>query len=161
MSMGFSRQGNWSGFPFPSPGDLPDPGMEPMPLCLLCWQSGCLVAIWEARFAHSSVCVHPSSVCVHPSSVCAPQQCVFTLAVCVFTPAVCVFTPAVCVHPSSVCVHPSSMCVHPSSVCVHPSSVCVHPSSVCVHPNSHFFPPPVFLWFSKFVFSVCEYVSVL
>ena len=27
--MGFSRQGNWSGLPFPSPGDLPDPGIEP------------------------------------------------------------------------------------------------------------------------------------
>ena len=26
--MGFSRQGYWSGFPFPSPGDLPDPGIE-------------------------------------------------------------------------------------------------------------------------------------
>ena len=26
--MGFSRQENWSGLPFPSPGDLPDPGME-------------------------------------------------------------------------------------------------------------------------------------
>ena len=24
-----SRQGYWSGLPFPSPGDLPDPGMEP------------------------------------------------------------------------------------------------------------------------------------
>ena len=28
-SMGFSRQEYWSGLPFPSPGDLPDPGMEP------------------------------------------------------------------------------------------------------------------------------------
>ena len=27
--MGFSRQENWSGFPFPSPEDLPDPGIEP------------------------------------------------------------------------------------------------------------------------------------
>ena len=29
LSMGFSRQKCWSGLPFPSPGDLPDPGMEP------------------------------------------------------------------------------------------------------------------------------------
>ena len=29
LSMGFSRQGSWSGLPFPSPGDLPDPGIEP------------------------------------------------------------------------------------------------------------------------------------
>ena len=28
-SMGFSRQEYWSGLPFPSPGDLPDPGVEP------------------------------------------------------------------------------------------------------------------------------------
>ena len=27
--MGFSRQGYWSGLPFPSPEDLPDPGIEP------------------------------------------------------------------------------------------------------------------------------------
>ena len=28
-SMGFSRQGYWSGLPFSSPGDLPDPGIKP------------------------------------------------------------------------------------------------------------------------------------
>ena len=28
-SMGFSRQECWSGLPFPSPGDLLDPGIEP------------------------------------------------------------------------------------------------------------------------------------
>ena len=29
LSMGFSRQGCWSGSPFPSPGDFPDPGIQP------------------------------------------------------------------------------------------------------------------------------------
>ena len=29
-SVGFSRQEYWSGLPFPSPGDLPDPGIEPV-----------------------------------------------------------------------------------------------------------------------------------
>ena len=29
LSMGFSRQECWSGLPFPSPGDLPDPAIEP------------------------------------------------------------------------------------------------------------------------------------
>ena len=29
LSMGFSRQEYWSGLLFPSPGDLPDPGIEP------------------------------------------------------------------------------------------------------------------------------------
>ena len=28
-SMEFSRQEYWNGLPFPSPGDLPDPGIEP------------------------------------------------------------------------------------------------------------------------------------
>ena len=29
LSMGFSSQEYWCGLPFPSPGDLPDPGIEP------------------------------------------------------------------------------------------------------------------------------------
>ena len=29
LSMGFSRQEHWSGLPAPSPGDLPNPGIEP------------------------------------------------------------------------------------------------------------------------------------
>ena len=29
LSMGFSRQEYWRGLPFPSPGDLPNPGIEP------------------------------------------------------------------------------------------------------------------------------------
>ena len=30
LSMEFSTQEYWSGLPFPSPGDLPDPGLKPM-----------------------------------------------------------------------------------------------------------------------------------
>ena len=30
LCMGFPRQEYWSGLPFPFPGDLPDPGIEPM-----------------------------------------------------------------------------------------------------------------------------------
>ena len=33
-SMGFSRQECWSGLPFPSPGDLPNPGIEPGSVCM-------------------------------------------------------------------------------------------------------------------------------
>ena len=32
LTMGFPRQEFWSGFPFPTPGDLPNPGMEPTSL---------------------------------------------------------------------------------------------------------------------------------
>ena len=34
LSMGFSKQEYWSGLPFPSPGDLPNPGIEPGPPAL-------------------------------------------------------------------------------------------------------------------------------
>ena len=30
LSMGFLKQEYWSGLPFPFPGDLPDPGIEPV-----------------------------------------------------------------------------------------------------------------------------------
>ena len=33
-SVGFSRQEYWSELPFPSPGDLPDPGIKPRPALL-------------------------------------------------------------------------------------------------------------------------------
>ena len=32
LSMEFPRQEYWSGLPFPTPGDLPSPGIEPMSL---------------------------------------------------------------------------------------------------------------------------------
>ena len=34
LSMEFSRQEDWSGLPFSSPGDLPDPGIKPRALAL-------------------------------------------------------------------------------------------------------------------------------
>ena len=39
LSMGFSRQEYWSGLPFPVPGHLPDPGIEPTAPS---WQAGSL-----------------------------------------------------------------------------------------------------------------------
>ena len=35
LSVGFPRQEYWSGLPFPSPADLPDPGSKPSPLMSL------------------------------------------------------------------------------------------------------------------------------
>ena len=51
MSMGFSRQECWSGLPFPSPGDLPDPGIEPMSLMSPALGVGFFTtsATWEAH----------------------------------------------------------------------------------------------------------------
>ena len=45
LSLGFSRHGSWSGLLCPPPGDLPDTGIEPASLPLLCllhWQAGSL-----------------------------------------------------------------------------------------------------------------------
>ena len=40
LSMEFPRQEYWSGLPFPSPGDLPDPGIEPASLASLALAGG-------------------------------------------------------------------------------------------------------------------------
>ena len=50
LSMGCSRQGHWSGVPFPPLGDLTDPGMEPVSLMRLEPSGGFYTtsATWEA-----------------------------------------------------------------------------------------------------------------
>ena len=53
--MGFSRQEHWSGLPCPSPGDLPDPGIEPMSLTSPALAEGFFTAsatkeAWERRY---------------------------------------------------------------------------------------------------------------
>ena len=40
LSMELCRQEYWSGLPFPPPGDLPDPGTEPMSLVSLALAGG-------------------------------------------------------------------------------------------------------------------------
>ena len=48
--MGFSRQDYWRGLPFPSPGDLLNPGLEPVSLKSPTLAGGFFTtsAIWEA-----------------------------------------------------------------------------------------------------------------
>ena len=68
LSMGFSRQEHWSGLPFPSPGDLPDPGIKPTSLRSPALAGRLLTtsATWEApvssiRGANASGTIsHPS-----------------------------------------------------------------------------------------------------
>ena len=49
LSMGFSRQEYWSGLPFSSPGDLPNPGIKPSSLMSLALKGRFFTtsAIWE------------------------------------------------------------------------------------------------------------------
>ena len=61
LSMGFSRQEDWSGLPGPSPGDLPHPGMEASSLKSLALVGRFFTtsAIWEARiwvYYHLFIC---------------------------------------------------------------------------------------------------------
>ena len=42
LSTGFPRQESWSGLPRPPPGDLPNPGIEPVSQVYLHWQVGSL-----------------------------------------------------------------------------------------------------------------------
>ena len=51
LSMGFSRQESWSGLPCPPPGDLPNPGIKPVPLMS--------PALADGFFTTSTTC-HPS-----------------------------------------------------------------------------------------------------
>ena len=50
LSMRFSRQECWSGLPCPPPGDLPNPGIEPMTLMSPALTDGFFTtsATWEA-----------------------------------------------------------------------------------------------------------------
>ena len=60
LSMGFSRQEYWSGLPYLPPGDLPNPGIEPMSLMFnLQWEAGSL-PIMPPR--NPNKCVQFSSV---------------------------------------------------------------------------------------------------
>ena len=52
LSMGFFRQEYWSGLPFPPPGYLPNPGVEPLSLMSPALADGFFTTstTWEALF---------------------------------------------------------------------------------------------------------------
>ena len=54
--MGFPRQEYWNGLPFPSPGNLPDPGIEPMSPALQ--EDLYHRATWEAHCVHLPLSNH-------------------------------------------------------------------------------------------------------
>ena len=61
LSMGFPRQENWSGLPFPSPGDLPIPGIEPLSATL---QADFLP--FEPKNIDNCFCFHAEEFLSHP-----------------------------------------------------------------------------------------------
>ena len=62
LSMGFSRQECWSGLPFPSPGDLPDPGIESVSLTSPAFTGVFLTSstTWEAPYHRLTISNSPS-----------------------------------------------------------------------------------------------------
>ena len=84
LSVGFSRQEYWSGWPFPSPGDLPDPGIEPASPVSPVLQADSLprqmeVAVEGARFeepllatAGCEEAIRDPSLLLYPGHVLAP-----------------------------------------------------------------------------------------
>ena len=70
-SMGFSRQEYWSGLPFPSPGDLPSPGIEPASPALAGWffttqPPGSLPVMTPKCLFLTWICMWENSFYTHP-----------------------------------------------------------------------------------------------
>ena len=72
-SVGFSRQEYWSGLPFPSPGDLPNPGIEPRSPAL---QVDALPSEPPGKTkTYASVCVFVHQLCRVSTTLCDPMDC--------------------------------------------------------------------------------------
>ena len=69
LSMGFSRQEYWNGLPFPSPGDLPNPGIEPRSPALQADST-----IWATREAQRLTLLQFSSVAQSCPTLCNPMN---------------------------------------------------------------------------------------
>ena len=65
LSMGFSRQGYWSGLPFPSPGDLPKPGIEPSSPVLFSFSFASFWSLPYWGLWEQCVCVTVSPIPLH------------------------------------------------------------------------------------------------
>ena len=91
--MGFFRQEYWSGLPFPPPGDLPHPGIEPWSPAL---QADCLWSEPPGKpvyiYRHIYICM--MRICSHPASSPHPPTVAFLSSPCPsFEPRTLVFQP--------------------------------------------------------------------
>ena len=55
LSMGFSKQESWNGLPFPTPGELPDPGIKLTSLKSLAW-AGFFVPPGKPHYINRGCC---------------------------------------------------------------------------------------------------------
>ena len=68
LSMGFFRQEYWSGLPGPPPGDLPEPGIQPMSLMsptlaggILTISTTCEAHVMESQWELAELCREPKA----------------------------------------------------------------------------------------------------
>ena len=71
LSMGFSRQEYWSGLPFTFPGDLPDPGVEPLSPVLQVAFNDCNYRVRITEKSRFCCCFATKSF----PTVCDPMDC--------------------------------------------------------------------------------------
>ena len=84
LSMGFSRQEYRSGLPFPTPGDLPDLGIEPMSHCVSSIGRWVLYHYCHLRYPDFTqiLLVFSKNRNLDPSSVSSAWECVMSLQSC-------------------------------------------------------------------------------
>ena len=73
LSMGFFRQGHWSGLLFPTPGDLPSPGIEHL-MHLQHWQVDSLPLVPAGKPVRLRACVHARLLQLY-LTLCDPMDC--------------------------------------------------------------------------------------
>ena len=77
--MGFSRTEHWSGLPCPPPGDLPDPGMEPVSLrSHLLWQAGSSPRVPPAKLLGRRIMNNKSIINMYEISMQSDMTIVFS-----------------------------------------------------------------------------------
>ena len=76
--MGFSRHEYWSGLPFSSPGDLPDPGIEPAPPALERHGSFLFRSLWQGD-DFQSMLYSPDPLCREKFNMGEPAPLIFCL----------------------------------------------------------------------------------
>ena len=64
LSVVFSRQGRWSGLPFPFPGDLPDPGRGPGVSCITGGFLRCSSILYQLRQEMDSMHLSQASLLI-------------------------------------------------------------------------------------------------
>ena len=70
LSMGFSRQESWRGWPFPPPGGLPAPGIKPASLMSPAWAGGVFTSrsTWEAPYKRTHICITHTHTYTHTNT---------------------------------------------------------------------------------------------